>query len=208
MTNFEPDNGTTRDDLLQRVALMETMIAEGRSTTAHYGWIFVLWGLVDLSGMGWQWVQPHSYWVWPVTIGVGFLLQFAIIFSLRRRMGSAGESTRSRSVQAVWSMMGLGVSLYCAAGIIRNVTWQISYVAAILMLVGLAHAISAVILRWRAQAMVAAFWWAGGIASFFLPGLYLYLLVIAEMFFGLVLFGLYAMWKERRRAAALDPQHA
>jgi hypothetical protein len=30
MTNLEPDNGTTRDDLLQRVALMETMIAEGR----------------------------------------------------------------------------------------------------------------------------------------------------------------------------------
>jgi len=31
MTTPEMDNGTTRDDLLQRVALMETMIAEGES---------------------------------------------------------------------------------------------------------------------------------------------------------------------------------
>jgi hypothetical protein len=208
MTNPEPDNEITREDLLQRVALMETMIAEGRSTTAHYGWIFVLWGLVDLSGMGWQWLQPHSYWVWPVTIGTGFLIQIAAV-SLRRKTGEFGDrSTRSRSVQAVWSMMALGVSLYCAAAIERHVTWQISYVAAILMLVGLAHATSSVILRWQAQAVVAALWWAGGIASFFLPGMYLYLLVVAELLFGLVAFGLYAMLMERRRAAARVQHHA
>jgi hypothetical protein len=105
-------------------------------------------------------------------------------------------------------MMALGVSLYCAAAIVRHVTWQISYVAAILMLVGLAHATSSVILRWQAQAVVAALWWAGGIASFFLPGMYLYLLVVAELLFGLVAFGLYAMLMERRRAAARVQHHA
>jgi hypothetical protein len=36
----------------------------------------------------------------------------------------------------------------------------------------------------------------------------LLVLVVAEMFFGLVVFGPYAMWIERRRSAALDPQHA
>ena len=33
MTVSEPDSGTTRDDLIQRLALMEQMIAEGRQYT-------------------------------------------------------------------------------------------------------------------------------------------------------------------------------
>ena len=53
MANFEAEDGTTRDDLVQRVALMEEMIAEGRQTTVRFGWIFLLWG-VDRSG--WRWL--------------------------------------------------------------------------------------------------------------------------------------------------------
>jgi hypothetical protein len=52
MANFEAEDGTTRDDLVQRVALMEEMITEGRKSTVRYGWIFVLWG-ADRSGAGW-----------------------------------------------------------------------------------------------------------------------------------------------------------
>ena len=44
MTNLEQGNGTSRDDLLQRLALMETMIAEGRRNTGRFGWVFILWG--------------------------------------------------------------------------------------------------------------------------------------------------------------------
>ena len=209
MTNFESDNGASREDLVQRIALMETMIAEGRSATGRFGWIFVLWGLVDLTGMAWQWFQPSSHLVWPVTIGVGFVIQ-AVGLKLRRRAGVAPDtkSLQSRSIEAVWSMMGFGISLYCAAAIVRDVTWQSSYIAAVLMLVGLAHAVSAKILRWRAQGVVAAFWWAGALASYFLPGGLLYLLIVAEMLFGLVGFGLYAMMLERRRESGLVREHA
>src|ERR1019366_9067886 len=85
MTTPERDNGTTRDDLLQRVALMETMIAEGRRNTGRFGWIFVLWGLVCLGGDGWSYLQPHSVWVWPIVIGSGFVIQFVGIAMHRRR---------------------------------------------------------------------------------------------------------------------------
>ena len=34
MTHGEQEDGTTRDDLMQRVALTEEMIAEGRQSTA------------------------------------------------------------------------------------------------------------------------------------------------------------------------------
>ena len=63
MANFEAEDGTKRDDLVQRVALMEEMIAAGRRSTLRFGWIFVLWGLIDLAPVGWQLVVPNSRWV-------------------------------------------------------------------------------------------------------------------------------------------------
>jgi hypothetical protein len=207
MAFSEPENGITRDDLVQRVALMETMIAEGRQSTARFGWLFVLWGIVDLAGLTWQ-RRTQSNWVWPITIASGFLLQF-IIFKLRHGR-EVGRSTnlKARSVSAVWSMMGLAATLYSFTAIFSHDTWQVSYFAAILMLVGLAHATSAMILNWGAQALFAAIWWAGGVATFFLPRDYDMTLAVVEMVLGMIGFGLYAMWLERQRSTAQVEHHA
>jgi hypothetical protein len=198
MTDSQPTNDTTRDDLLQRVALMEAMIAEGRRNTTRFGWIFVLWGLVDLAGVGWEKLQPGFDWIWPITIVAGFVIQ-ALIFVLRRNVILVcGKSVQTRSIGAVWSMMGVTILLYVVAAIVQHRAGQISYIAAILMFVGMAHAISALILRWPVQGIVAALWWAGGIGTYFIPGDYFLAIFVAEMFFGMILFGLYAMWLDRR----------
>lgn len=209
-TNMDADGGVTRDELLQRVAMMESMISEGRRTTARFGWLFVLWGMADLIGMVWQWYQQNNRWIWPVTIGSAMVLQFIGIAMLRRENKTCSpKSMQCRSIEAVWGMMGLTVSLYCAAAMLHNSTWQVAYVSAILMFVGLAHAISALVLRWRAQGAIAAVWWLGGIATFFLSGVALYAIVVGEMFVGLVAFGIYAMLLERRRGGGgAVPQHA
>jgi hypothetical protein len=96
-------------------------------------------------------------------------------------------------------MMGLATTLYVAAGIYRHLTWQYSYLAAIFMLVGLAHAISARALRWKAQGVVAGLWWAGGLAMFCVhsPNA-IFVVFPLEMFFGMIVFGLYAMWLDSR----------
>jgi len=67
------------------------------------------------------------------------------------------------------------------------------------MFVGMAHATSALILRWPAQAAVAVLWWAGGIATYFLSWEYFLSIFVGEMFFGMIAFGLYAMWLDRRQ---------
>lgn len=209
MTDFDNENGATRDDLLQRVALMETMIAEGRKTTTRFGWVFVLWGVMDMVGIGWQHLQPHSHWVWPITLSTAVLLQVTGVVMLKGTSHSCGTSMQSRSVGAVWSMMGIGTMLYVAAAIVRHLTWQVTYLAAILMLIGLAHAISAVILRWPGQGAVAALWWAGGIAMYFVPGHgYRLSIFTAEMFFGMVIFGLYAVMLDRRSSTTPVQRHA
>jgi hypothetical protein len=207
MADLGAEGGTSREELLERVALMEAMICEGRRATCRYGWIFVLWGLVDLVGLAWQWEMPHSMLVWPVVIASGFLIQ-GLGFARMRRDARAGKSVQGRSVGAVWSMMGAAVTLYVAGAMIRHLTWQVSYVAAILMMLGMAHAISAMILRWRAQAVVAAVWWAGGVAAYFVRANVLFGLVVAEMLLGLVAFGMYVMVLEHKRGTAAVAGHA
>jgi hypothetical protein len=197
MTDFEPNDGTTRDDLVQRLALMEQMIAEGRRSTTRCGWIFVLWGVVDIGGMGWEWFRS-SYWIWPTVLVTGFALMF-LILSLQKSTAPRCASMQGRTVNAIWSMMGLATTIYVAAGMTRHLTWQYSYLAAIFMLVGLAHAISAMVLRWRVQGFVAAIWWAGGIAMFFAHSSNeIFVIFPLEMLFGMVFFGLYAMWLDSR----------
>ena len=161
MTNPEPDNETSRDELLQRVALMETMIAEGRRNTGRFGWIFILWGLVCLSGVGGSYFWPQSYWVWPIVIGSGFLLQFLGIAMHRRSGHWPSDNTKSRSIAAVWRMMGIAIILYAAPAAVTHTIHQMAYIAAIFMFLGMAHAISAAILRWKVQGVVAGLWWAG-----------------------------------------------
>lgn len=209
MANFEAEGGTTRDDLVQRVALMEEMITEGRKSTVRYGWIFVLWGLIDLAPVGWQLVVPHSRWVmnwsWPIAIACGVAIQFIVMAILRRRSGVVCSSNmRGRSMSAVWSMMGLTAMLYFAGAMIEHKTWQISFIAAMLMFVGMAHGTSAVILRWWAQGLVAGVWLAGGVAMFFVPVDYWLAIFVAEMCFGMIGFGLYAMWLERHDAGMVQ----
>src|SRR5580704_19695443 len=99
---FEDEKEISREELLQRVALMEAMIAEGRRSTCRFGWIFVLWGFVNLVGMLLEWNHPRHIWNWPVVIAVGLAIQFAV-FWLRRR-GSRGRTSnlRSRAIGAVW----------------------------------------------------------------------------------------------------------
>jgi hypothetical protein len=207
MTNLENQSDATRDDLLQRIELMEKMIAEGRRFTLRHGWIFLLWGLVDLVAMSWRFIQPHSNWVgiwaWPVCLVAGVVLTF-MGMTLQRHEGGRSSSIQCRSVKAVWGMTGVALAFYIGTAMVRHLTWQLSYVAALLILVGLGHAVSALILHWRVQGVVAGIWWAGGIAAFFAQSSRdVNVIFLVEMCFGMILFGLYAMMLERRNGGGL-----
>lgn len=197
MTDFETEGGADRSDLVARLNLMETMIAEGRQATFRNGWIFVLWGLVDIAGMALELEHPAHAWNWPLTISIGMILQF-VGLGMRRRSGrEAPANTQSRALSAIWTTMGVSLILYCFAAIFTHVAGDATYIAAIFMILGTAHAASAIILRWRMQGAVAALWWAGGLASFFLSGGWYLVIFCLEMLFGMIAFGLYAMVLER-----------
>lgn len=212
MTNSEMDDGTamndgaTRDDLMQRVALMETMIAEGRKTTARYGWVFVMWGLLYIAAVGWMLFLPFANLAWPVCIGAGIVVM-VVSESRRKRMEGSGN-LKSRSVGAVWASMGMTLTLFVIAAAVSH-HWETACFAAILFFVGLAHLASAMILRWGVQGLAAAVWLGCGVACFFFTTSSEWLgIFVAASFFGNVLFGLYVMMIERRRTGALVQDHA
>jgi hypothetical protein len=198
MANFEADDGTTRDDLVQRVALMEAMIAEGRQYTGRNSGIYVLWGLVDLAAWAWQsyfW-RFGGRWAWPICLTAGVVLTLAGKLMQRRRQGYSSNDLCSR-VMAVWGMMGLAMGIYVASAMWTHFDWQFSYIVGLLMMFGMAHAISSMFLRWRMQGLVAAVYWAGGVAIFVCnSGRATNVIMLFEMCIVMILFGLYAMWRE------------
>jgi hypothetical protein len=200
MTNFEAEDGTTRDDLVQRIALMEEMIAEGRQYTGRNSWIFVLWGLVDLAAVVWQsyfW-RFGGRWAWPICLTAGVVLTFAGKVLQRKNQGYSKNDTCSR-VMSVWGMMGLAMGIYTASEMLTHYDWQYSYIAGLLMMFGMAHAISAMFLRWWMQGLVAAVYWAGGVAIFVCNSDRATRdIMLFEMCIVMILFGLYAMWREPR----------
>lgn len=205
MTNSEGNSGATRDDLVQRVALMETMIAEGRQSTARYGWVFVMWGLLYIAAVGWMLYLPFANLAWPVCIAAGIV---AVVVSESRRKRVEGcENLKSRSVGAVWTSMGMAITLFVVAAAVSH-HWETACFAAILFFIGLAHCASAMILRWGMQGLAAAVWCGCGVASFFFTTSSEWIgIFLAASFFGNVLFGLYAMMLERRRAGAPVQHH-
>jgi multisubunit Na+/H+ antiporter MnhB subunit len=204
MANPEPDfdsksdAGTTRADLVQRLELMEQLIAEGRQYTGRNAWIFVLWGVVDLTAWVWQNDSPQlgGRWAWPICLTAGVVLTLVGKMMQKSDQGYSRNDACSR-VMGVWAMMGLAMGTYTASAILTHFSWQYSYIAGLLMMLGMAHAISAMLLRWRIQGLVAAIYWAGGVAIFaFNSWRATNAIMLFEMGIVMMLFGLYAMWRE------------
>ncbi len=128
MADIDAEGGASREEIVQRIELMEAMVAEGRRFTARYGWIFVLWGVVDLAAMSWRYFQPDSLWVgqwaWPICLVAGAVLTL-IGRALQGRQQSCIRGLRCRSVEAVWGMMGLALAIYITGAMVRHLNLAI-----------------------------------------------------------------------------------
>ena len=198
--SVNPEPIPTQADLVARLNLMEAMIAEGRSTTARYGWIFVLWRPRLLCRDGVVCPPAHRNWAWPVCVVTGV----ATSVFVRQRQHGAGvnlANPRTHSITSVWRAMGIAVALFSiACAVSRQIDGPV-YICAVMFLIGLAHATSALILRWAARGVAPP---SGGppvLPPYSSPRSpeQLFLLFMLATIFGMVLFGVYAMVHERHR---------
>lgn len=203
--------GSSMDEreIQDRLALIESMMREGRKTTEYWGWSFLVWGIAYLVAVAWSSFLPGGpLLAWPVTMTFTVLLTVSIA---RRRTRNRPRTEKSRALQAIWTAMGFGIFVF-AFPVAFSGHWQSqSFMAAIETMLGIAHVASGMFARWPMQIVVGALWWAAAVASCFASGNGVAYIFLGATFVCMIGFGVYLMIRESRdkaRGRAGEVQHA
>ena len=202
---------TSTQDLKDRVALIECMIAEGRRSTESWGWTFLLWGVAYYVAIGWVALgQRLAIWggnglAWPVTMIAAVVVTMIIAF--RKDKGQPG-TTVGRAVVSIWISVGISMLLLFPALSISGRIEAHAFVAIVAAVLGIANGASGMILKWKMQMGCAAVWWITSVAACFGSQAQLTAVFLAALFLCQIAFGAYAMVLESRRRRQNREAHA
>jgi len=198
-------NQTIAQDLKDRLALIETMIAEGQRTTESWGWTFVLWGIAFYVAIAWA-TWGHSAWAWPVTMAAAVVVTVMLVSI---KAGHEAETTVGRAVGSVWLALGFSMFLlFFSLGITGRLTDPHLFIAVASGMLGMANATSALILRWRIQLGCAGIWWAAAVAACFGTENRATVVFLAAIFICQIAFGVYGMIREGGAKSRRGTAHA
>ena len=185
---------TSTQELKGRLALIESMIAEGRRTTESWGWTFVLWGVAYYVAIAWAyWGNPAI--AWPVTMVTAGLITALIAM---RRGSSHPETSLGRSMWAVWVSLGISLFLFGVCSGFSGHGDQNVVVSVIATMLGMANATSSLTLRWKPQFACAVVWWAAAVVSLFGTVTQSSIGFLVAIFLCQIVFGTYMMISEAR----------
>ncbi len=182
-------------ELQERLRLIETMIAEGRRVSGNWGWSFVLWGVAYYVAFAWS-ALDRSAFAWPVTmIAAGVVTGIAS----SRRVRNHPRTVMGRAIGSIWMTMGIALFvLMFSLGYSGRIDNHVSLAIAGSML-AVANGASGLILRWKMQLACALVWLAAAEVACFGTEMQGLVAFLAATFFGLIVFGIYAMIRESRR---------
>jgi len=195
-------------ELVERLKLIESMIAEGRQRTARWGWSFVLWGVAYLVATAWSsglvggpiWVQQRL--AWPITMIVASAATGVAISRMRK---GRPPSTLTRALGATWAAMGISLFVVLMSlGLSGRYDTHV-FVAIIGGMLCVANMTSAIILKWKMQFVCAVVWLGSAVVACFVSEEQAGIAFLAATFFCQIVFGIYVMVMEsrtRRRGAA------
>lgn len=187
-----------RDELDQRLALIERLVAEGRRDSEYWGWAFVLWGAGHLaavagSALGLSLAWPVAMSLCGVGMGVGA--------TLRARRRGTKTTSAGRALGAVW--ISLGAAMFVTgfvggpSGFLSGAHIAVSF----FVLMGAASFASGLMLRWPWWMALGMAWWAAAIAAMVCASSQITLaLLVAMALIGEVGLGVALMVLERREA--------
>jgi len=201
-----PDQ-TTQQELNDRLAIIERMIAEGRRNTESWGWTFVLWGVVYYAAIAWS-AWGNSTWAWPVTVSIGVIATIAIA---SRKAAHQPETTLGRAVGSIWMALGISMCLlFPALSLTGRLADPHVFMAVVSAILGMANGASALLLRWKVQFACAVVWWLASVATCFGTDAQSMTVFLAAIFLCQIVFGIYAMMAglQRKRPASLDARSA
>jgi hypothetical protein len=198
-------------ELTERIALIESMMQAGRKSTEYWGWNFLLWGIAYLVAVAWSSFLPDTggrWLAWPVTMIFAVLLTIGIA---RRRTRNQPRTEKSRALQAIWTAVGFGIFAFAFPVAWSGHFQAQSFIAAIEVMLGIAHVASGSFLRWPLQMVIGALWWAAAMASCFVSENGIAYVFLAGTLVCNIGFGIYLMIRESRdkaRTRGAEVQHA
>jgi len=182
-------------ELVERIDLIERMMAEGRRTTQYWGWCFALWGTGQLVALVSSIFVTHTTLIWSLAMGTCGVVTGLVIASKRKTQKT--ESLVSRSITAVWFSFGITISLLSFLGQPAGLFNSRAICVIFLALMGLVNSASGAILRWPLQTAAGIAWWAAAVVVMFGPEQILGWTLIVMIVMGEIVFGLYLMARER-----------
>jgi hypothetical protein len=197
-------------ELTERIVLIESMMQAGRKSTEYWGWNFLLWGVAYLVAVAWSSFLPQAggaKLAWPITMIFAALLTVMIA---RRRGRHQPQTDRSRSLTSIWTAVGCGIFVFAIPVASTGHMEPHAFIAAIEVLLGVAHIACGSTLRWPTQVAVGLVWWAAAIASCFVSERGTAIIFLTATLICNVGFGIYLMIRESRdkARAAAGVQHA
>ena len=197
--------GTTEQELKDRLSLIESMIGEGRRSIETWGWTYVLWGVAYYFAIAWaEW--GRSAWAWPVTALIAVIVT-VVVASFKA--GNHPGTTLGRAIGSVWIALGISMFLlFPALGVSGRLTDQHLFVALMSAILGLANGASALILRWKVQFACAVVWWVVAVAVCFTTDGQSTILFLVAIFFCQIVFGAYSQIAEAQQRKRRGPIHA
>ncbi len=200
----------TSQDLRERLALIETMIAEGRRHTQSWGWTFLLWGIAYYVAIFWAaWGQPLSILgrntlAWPITM----ISAAAITIAISARMPHQPGTKVGRALGSIWICLGISMLLLILGLATSGHLEAHVFVAIVAALLGFANGVSGMTVRWKAQIASAAVWWTASVAACFVSDAQLTVVFLTAIFLCQIVFGIYAMTLDARRQRPNGEVHA
>lgn len=182
-------------ELKERLNLIESMIAEGRSSTQRWAWSFLLWGIAYYVAIAWS-TWGKTGMAWPVTMIAAAIV--TSVFASRVTRGQPG-TTVGRIMSAIWSVMGTVLFVVLMAlGFSGRADLHL-IVAIVGAMLATANGVSSIVLRWRMQFACAVIWLALAVGACFTTDMQTAMLSLAAIFFCLIVFGIYGIVLESRR---------
>ena len=185
----------TKENLSERLGLIEAMISEGRRTTERWAWSFVLWGVAYYIAIVWA-SFGRSQIAWPVTMVVAAIVTGVLAARVKRNQPGR---TMGRAISAVWTAMGTSLFVVLMGLSISGRYDAHTYMAIVGGMLAVANGTSGIVLRWKLQQVCALVWLATALASCFASETQLAVIFVTAIFFCQIVFGIYGMVAESRR---------
>ena len=183
----------------EQIEFIERMIRQSQQSFGHWGWAFVMWGVLHIAAYIWNQQAPDNEGLpWAILMPAGGLVM--MVAGIRAGMKSGKATAIDRALGGIWWAFGITMPILWGVG---TATKTFAEPQVLFVMFYIAYAVanfaSGIVLRQKVQIIVSILWWAAAVVVMLAPQ-YVEETFLAMVVIGELLFGVYLMWFDRREA--------